>query len=82
MIWGVPIGNQTIHVDVDLSDIGCFSLRPYDFIRQGVGVDAFEILPNKGQTSLGAEVVGEFFDNEVGHGGFTCRVNYTWGLSC
>lgn len=42
MIWGVPIGNQTIHVDVDLSDIGCFSLRPYDFIRQGVGVDAFK----------------------------------------
>ena len=42
MIWGVPIGQQTIHVDVDLSDIGCFSLRPYDFIRQGVGVDAFK----------------------------------------
>ena len=42
MIWGVPLGEQTIHVDVDLSDIGCFSLRPDDFIRQGVGVDAFK----------------------------------------
>ena len=42
MIWGVPLGNQTIHVDVDLSDIGCFSLRPYDFIRQGDGVDKFK----------------------------------------
>jgi len=42
MIWGVPIGSQTLHVDVDLSDIGCFSLRPYDFIRQGAGVDAFK----------------------------------------
>lgn len=42
MIWGVPIGTQTIHVDVDLSDIGCFSLRPDDFIRQGVGVDSFK----------------------------------------
>lgn len=42
MIWGVPIGVQTIHVDVDLSDIGCFSLRPYDFIKKGVGVDQFE----------------------------------------
>ncbi|MEY4572049.1 MAG: hypothetical protein RLZ10_1275 [Bacteroidota bacterium] len=42
MIWGVPLGNQTLHVDVDLSDIGCFSLRPYDFIRQGAGVDKFK----------------------------------------
>ena len=42
MIWGVPLGQQTIHVDIDLSDIGCFSLRPYDFIRQGAGVDKFK----------------------------------------
>ena len=42
MIWGVPIGAQTIHMDADLSDIGCFSLRPYDFIRQGIGVDGFK----------------------------------------
>ena len=42
MIWGVPLGQQTIHVDVDLSDIGCFSLRPDDFIRQGSGVDHFK----------------------------------------
>ena len=42
MIWGVPLGQQTIHVDVDLSDVGCFSLRPYDFIRQGFGVDSFK----------------------------------------
>ena len=42
MIWGVPVGQQTLHVDVDLSDIGCFSLRPDDFIRQGKGVDNFK----------------------------------------
>jgi hypothetical protein len=42
MIWGVPVGSQTIHVDVDLSDMGCFSLRPDDFIRQGLGVDNFK----------------------------------------
>jgi len=41
MIWGVPIGQQTLHVDVDLSDVGCFSLRPYDFIKQGLGEDKF-----------------------------------------
>jgi hypothetical protein len=42
MIWGVPLGEQLIHVDVDLSDIGCFSLRPDDFINQGFGVDSFK----------------------------------------
>jgi hypothetical protein len=42
MIWGVPLGEQTIHVDLDLSDIGCFSFRPYDFIRQGLGPDQFK----------------------------------------
>jgi hypothetical protein len=41
MIWGVPVGQQTLHVDVDLSDIGCFSLRPDDFIAQGAGPDQF-----------------------------------------
>ena len=42
MIWGVPLGQQELYVDVDLSDIGCFSLRPYDFIRTGSGVDEFK----------------------------------------
>ena len=30
MIFGVPIGSQTVFMDVDLSDIGCFSLAPQD----------------------------------------------------
>ena len=42
MIWGVPVGSHTLHVDIDLSDIGCFSLRPYDFIKRGEGVEKFE----------------------------------------
>jgi hypothetical protein len=44
MIWGVPIGSQTLHIDVDMSDIGCFSLRPYDFIRKGTGSANFKNL--------------------------------------
>ena len=32
MIFGVPTGEQTIVMDVDLSDIGCFSLSPQDLI--------------------------------------------------
>lgn len=42
MIWGVPLGEQFIHVDVDLSDIGCFSLRPNDFLTNGYGIDGFK----------------------------------------
>ena len=42
MIWGVPVGTQILHVDIDLSDIGCFSLRPYDFIKKGVDIGKFE----------------------------------------
>jgi hypothetical protein len=35
MIFGVPLGSQTIFLDVDLSDIGCFSLSPQDLIQAG-----------------------------------------------
>jgi hypothetical protein len=40
MIFGVPLGTQTIHVDVDLSDIGEFSLSPQDLIRLGLATEA------------------------------------------
>jgi len=39
MIFGVPIGQQTIFVDIDLSDIGEFSLTPNDLIRMGVATE-------------------------------------------
>lgn len=35
MIFGVPLGSHTVHVDVDISDIGIASQRPYDLIEQG-----------------------------------------------
>ena len=40
MIFGVPLGTQTIHVDIDLSDIGEFSLSPQDLVRLGVATEA------------------------------------------
>ena len=36
MIFGVPTGIQTLVMDVDLSDIGEFSLSPQDLIRIGL----------------------------------------------
>jgi len=36
MILGVPLGSQTVVINVDLSDIGEFSLSPQDLVRMGV----------------------------------------------
>jgi hypothetical protein len=40
MIMGVPLGIQTVFLDVDLSDIGEFSLTPQDLIRMGRATEA------------------------------------------
>jgi len=37
-------------------------------IDQGIDVDGLEILANKCQAGMRAKIVGQFFDNEVGHG--------------
>ena len=42
MIFGVPTGQQILHVDVDLSDIGILSQKPRDFIYKGYSPDMFE----------------------------------------
>ena len=40
MIMGVPLGIQTVFLDLDLSDIGEFSLTPQDLIRMGRATEA------------------------------------------
>lgn len=50
MIMGVPLGNQTIVMDVDLSDIGEFSLTPQDLIRMGLATEA-QVAGNKFRSS-------------------------------
>ena len=42
MIFGVPTGDQTIHVDIDLSDIGSLSQRPRDMVYKGYNITQFE----------------------------------------
>lgn len=42
MIFGVPTGNQKLHMDVDVSDIGFISIKPYDLIKQGYTPNLFE----------------------------------------
>jgi len=50
MIMGVPLGEQTIVMDVDLSDIGEFSLTPQDLIRIGLATEA-QVAGNRFKTS-------------------------------
>lgn len=50
MIMGAPLGNQTIVMDVDLSDIGEFSLTPQDLIRMGLATEA-QVAGNKFRSS-------------------------------
>ena len=50
MIMGVPLGEQTIVMDVDLSDIGEFSLTPQDLIRMGLATEA-QVAGNQFRTS-------------------------------
>ena len=50
MIMGVPLGQQTIVMDVDLSDIGEFSLTPQDLIRIGLATEA-QVAGNKFRAS-------------------------------
>lgn len=40
MIVGVPLGQHKLVMDLDLSNIGQFSLRPSDLIRMGRGVES------------------------------------------
>jgi hypothetical protein len=42
MIFGVPVGTHIVHADVDISDIGVISQRPYNLISQGTPKKLFE----------------------------------------
>ena len=46
MIFGVPVGAHTVVLDVDLSDIGEFSLSPQDLIRMGITTESQVSGPN------------------------------------
>lgn len=57
-------------------DIAVGHARPHRKLQidQGIDVDALEAFADKSQSGVGAEVIGQFFDNKVGHVVFTCWV--------
>lgn len=42
MLYGVPVGVQQVHIEVDLSDCGILSQKPFNFIDQGYNANEFE----------------------------------------
>lgn len=42
LIMGVPTGQQTIHMDLDLSDCGVLSQKPRDLVYKGYTIEQFE----------------------------------------
>ncbi len=41
ILFGVPVGEHFLHYDMDVSDIGFLSTRPFDLINQGYSDDLF-----------------------------------------
>ena len=60
MIFGVPTGNQQIHVDIDLSDIGILSQKPRDFEYKGYNLTMFDN-PNQFKESTNLDSLAQLF---------------------
>lgn len=65
MIYGVPTGSQTIHVDLDMSDIGALSQRPRDMVYKGYNINQFES-PNKFKTSTNLNSLSQLYSQDKG----------------
>lgn len=65
MLYGVPVGEQEIHVDVDLSDIGTLSQRPRDMIAKGYNINMFES-PNKFRKSTNLDSLSQIYTQNRG----------------
>lgn len=65
MLFGIPTGDQQLHVDVDLSDIGVLSQRPRDMIYKGYNAKLFES-PNKFRQSKNLDSLSQIFSQNKG----------------
>ena len=83
MIFGVPTGTHVVHMDIDLSDAGVASIRPYDLIADGYPKNLFQSatefkvsnnldsLPQIKSGNIGTDVIPFWGDEE------TCEVGIT-----
>ena len=75
ILVGVPVGNQTLHMDLDLSDCGILSQRPRDFVYKGYNIEQFDN-PNQFKSETGASI--NFLSQYVQQTK-TVYVNPLWG---
>ena len=73
MIFGVPVGEQVLHVELDLSDIGILSQKPRDLIYQGYNKEQFES-PIKFRSSTNLDNLPQIISQN-----FSVYVNPFWG---
>lgn len=73
MLIGVPTGNHTLHMDLDLSDCGILSQRPRDFVYKGYTIEQFEN-PNKFKTGTNLDNLSQIFSQDL-----SVTVNPFWG---
>lgn len=64
MIFGVPVGEQIIHTDIDLSDIGVLSQIPSDFLSKGYTIDMFAS-PSKFKYSTNLDNLAQVFSENT-----------------
>lgn len=65
MLYGIPVGNQTLHMDVDLSDIGLLSQRPRDLVYKGFNINLFES-PNKFKQDANLNSLAQIKSQDIG----------------
>lgn len=75
MIFGVPVGEQIIHTDIDLSDIGVLSQKPSDFLSKGYTETMFES-SSKFKKSTNLDDLAQIFSDNT-----TVTVYPFWGDS-
>lgn len=64
LICGVPTGQQTLHMDLDLSDCGILSQRPRDFVYKGYTIEQFEN-PNQFKTGSDLNSLSQIFRQDT-----------------
>ena len=64
IICGVPVGQQTLHMDLDLSDCGILSQRPRDFVYKGYTIEQFEN-PNQFKTGTDLNSLSQIFRQDT-----------------
>ena len=65
MIFGVPSGEHTLHVDVDLSDIGVLSQKPRDFLYKGYSISMFDS-PTQFKSSTNLDNLAQIMSQDAG----------------